>query len=206
MSQSFTIGITGGSGSGKTFFIRKLASLFQADQICLFSQDHYYFPKERQVKDDNGIENFDLPGAIDHIAFLADLRNLKSGKIVTRQEYTFNNSESIASEFTLVPSPIILVEGLFVFNQFELEKELDMRIFIEAKDHIKLSRRIHRDRIERGYDIDDVLYRFENHVMPVYETLIEPQREKADFIIPNHKSFDVAVEMIATALRAKISY
>lgn len=202
--MSFTIGITGGSGSGKTFFIRELSSHFKPAEICLLSQDHYYFPKENQTLDANGIENFDLPESIDHASFLKDLRELKSGREVVRQEYTFNNTSVVPAKIHMKPAPLILAEGLFVFNYQEVEKELDLKIFIEAKDHIKLSRRINRDQVERGYDLTDVLYRFENHVMPVYETLIEPQKHRADLIIPNHKSFDRALYLLVKALKAEI--
>jgi uridine kinase len=202
--MSYTIGITGGSGSGKTFFIRKLSSYFAQTEICLLSQDHYYFPKENQTVDQNGIENFDLPESIDHTSFLNDLRKLKAGSEVIKQEYTFNNTSVAPGKICLRPSPIILVEGLFIFNYAALEQELDLKIFIEAKDHIKLSRRINRDQVERGYDLRDVLYRFENHVMPIYETIIEPQKQRADLIIPNHQSFDNALHLLVTALKSEL--
>jgi uridine kinase len=202
--MSYTIGITGGSGSGKTFFIKKLSSFFAPTEICLLSQDHYYFPKENQKLDQNGIENFDLPEAIDHISFLRDLRKLKAGGEVIKQEYTFNNTAVTPEKISLQPAPIILVEGLFIFNYAALEQELDLRIFMEAKDHVKLSRRINRDQMERGYDLSDVLYRFENHVMPIYETIIEPQKHRADIIIPNHRSFDKALNMLVKALKTEV--
>jgi len=204
MVPAFTIGISGGSGSGKTFFIQKIASYFNTEEICLLSQDHYYFPKETQKLDENGIENFDLPESIDHTLFLEHLKSLRMGESVSKQEYTFNNSSAVPATITLRPAPILLVEGLFILNNSQVEQELDLKIFIEAKDHIKLSRRIARDKIERGYDLDDVLYRYENHVMPVYETLIEPQKSKADFIIPNHKSFDRAMDVLVTAFKEKL--
>jgi uridine kinase len=202
--MSYTIGITGGSGSGKTFFIKKLSSFFAPTEICLLSQDHYYFPKENQKLDQNGIENFDLPEAIDHVSFLRDLLKLKAGSEVIKQEYTFNNTAVTPEKISLQPAPIILVEGLFIFNYAALEQELDLRIFMEAKDHVKLSRRISRDRVERGYDLTDVLYRFENHVMPIYETIIEPQKHRADIIIPNHRSFDKALNMLVKALKTEV--
>jgi uridine kinase len=205
MCPAFTIGISGGSGSGKTFFIRKVASYFRSEDICLLSQDHYYFPKESQKLDDKGIENFDLPESIDHTLFIEHLKCLKNGKPISKEEYTFNKESPIPpATITLNPAPILLVEGLFILVNSEVEQELDLKIFIEAKDHVKLSRRIARDKIERGYDLDDVLYRFENHVMPVYETLIEPQKHKADFIIPNHKSFDKALDILVAGLKDKL--
>jgi uridine kinase len=82
---------------------------------------------------------------------------------------------------------------------------LDLKIFIEAKDYLKLSRRIRRDNEERGYDLDDVLYRYQFHVMPVYESLIEPLKHQADLIIPNNHHFENALEVLTWALKARIA-
>jgi uridine kinase len=98
-----------------------------------------------------------------------------------------------------------VVEGLFVQYFPEVAQELDLKIFIEAKTHLKLTRRIIRDNDERGYDLSDVLYRFQHHVMPVYETLISPLKDTADLIIPNNKSFDNALRIITWAIRFKLA-
>ncbi len=204
MRKPFTIGITGGSGSGKTFFIRKVESFFAPDEITLLSQDHYYHPRESQVTDHNGVRNFDLPEAIDNEHFLEDIRRLKRGETVTKQEYTFNNPAASPATLAFKPAPILIVEGLFIFSFPEIEKELDLKIFIEAKDYVKLSRRIIRDNEERGYDLADVLYRYQHHVMPVYESLIEPLKHHADLVIPNNKSFDRALEVLVDSMKARL--
>jgi uridine kinase len=193
MNRPFTIGITGGSGSGKTFFLQELSAMFKPEEICLISQDNYYKPREQQPIDENGVKNFDLPISIDHEAFLSDLLKLKSGQNVVKKEYTFNN-----------PSAILIVEGLFVQYFDEIAKEIDLKIFIEAKDHVKLGRRIKRDQVERGYDLDDVLYRYQYHVMPIFENQIEPLKHSADLIIPNNKHFKKALDLLSTYLKTKI--
>jgi uridine kinase len=104
---------------------------------------------------------------------------------------------------TFKPAPILLIEGLFVQYFEEIEQELDLRIFIEAKDHIKLGRRIRRDREERGYDVDDVLYRYEHHTMPVYDELIEPLKHNADLIIPNNNDFKAAVDVLVSFIKLR---
>ena len=188
----FTIGITGGSGSGKTYFLQGLSSHFKPEEICLISQDNYYKPLDQQPIDENGVENFDLPISIDRDAFQNDLLKLKSGQNVSKKEYTFNNNTAVPKLLQFNTAPILVVEGLFVQYFEEIDKELDLKIFIEAKDHIKIGRRIKRDQIARGYDIDDVLYRYQYHVMPVFETLIEPIKHRADLVIPNNSNFDRA--------------
>ena len=100
-------------------------------------------------------------------------------------------------------APVVVVEGIFVLYYPELTDLLDLKIFLDAKDHIKLKRRIIRDKVERGYDLDDVLYRYEMHVMPTYEKYIEPFKNEADLIIPNNHNFDRALDVIRTYLRSR---
>lgn len=205
MTKPFTIGITGGSGSGKTFFIKNLENRFTDTELCLISQDHYYHPREMQQHDERGIKNFDLPESIDHKQFQLDIQTLKRGEILKKKEYTFNNPNVTPKILEFKPAPVIIVEGLFVQYFPDLERELDLKIFIEAKDHVKLSRRIKRDNEERGYDLEDVLYRYENHVMPVYETLIKPLKHRADIVIPNNSNFNRALDFLTLAIKAKIA-
>jgi len=205
MKRAYTIGITGGSGSGKTFFLRGLSSQFTSDEICLLSQDNYYKPIQEQLRDENGIENFDLPEAIDRQAFHDDVAKLRAGTNVNRKEYTFNNSGAIPGVLHFRPAPLLIVEGLFVQYFEEIEMELDLKIFIEAKPHVKIARRIKRDQVERGYDINDVLYRYEFHVMPVYESLIEPLKHSADIIIPNNSNSSRALSVVVEFLKSKLA-
>jgi uridine kinase len=204
MNKPFTIGITGGSGSGKTFFLQGLSSLFRPEDICLISQDNYYKPRELQPIDENGIKNFDLPVSIDREAFLSDLLKLKAGQNVVKKEYTFNNPNAESHLLEFKSAPIIIVEGLFVQYFEEIAREIDLKIFIEAKDHVKLGRRIKRDQVERGYDLDDVLYRYQFHVMPIYESQIEPLKHYADLVIPNNSHFKRALDVLASFLKSKI--
>jgi uridine kinase len=205
MHKSYTIGITGGSGSGKTFFLNNLANHFDKDQICLLSQDHYYKARDLQYTDENGVKNFDLPTAIERERFHQDILKLKRGEAITIKEYTFNNPNAKPQLIEFKPTPILIIEGLFVQHFEEIRNELDLKIFIEAKDYIKLSRRIKRDNDERGYDFHDVLYRYQHHVMPIYETLIEPLKHRADLIIPNNHQFENALDIIVLALKAKLT-
>jgi uridine kinase len=205
MTKPFTIGITGGSGSGKTFFLKNLENRFTENQLCLISQDHYYHPRDMQQHDERGIKNFDLPESIDHRQFQLDIQTLKRGEILKKKEYVFNNPNVTPKMLEFKPAPVIIVEGLFVQYFTDIEQELDLKIFIEAKDHVKLSRRIKRDNEERGYDLEDVLYRYENHVMPVYETLIKPLKHRADIVIPNNSHFNRALDFLTLAIKAKIT-
>ena len=173
-------------------------------KICHISQDNYYKPIHQQVIDENGIENFDLPTSIDRETFHADLLKLKTWQNVEKKEHTFNNPQATPKMLEFKAAPILVVEGLFVQYFEEIEKELDLKLFIEAKDHLKLSRRIRRDKTERGYNIDAVLYQYQYHVMPVYDTLIKPLIHKADIVIPNDSNSEGALDLLVGFLKSKL--
>jgi uridine kinase len=197
IERPFIIGITGGSASGKTLFLSRLMEQFRTDDICLLSQDNYYRPIEHQTKDHNGIENFDLPGAIDDQA-------LRNGEVVSRVEYTFNNTEKVPDMLHFHPRKILVVEGIFVFHFPEVAQLLDLKIFIDARDKIKLKRRIKRDNEERGYDLQDVMYRWKYHVKPTYEEFIRPHKRSCDIVIPNNQHFEKGLDVIVSYLKNQI--
>jgi uridine kinase len=194
--KPLVIGITGGSGSGKTSFIRQIRDHFSVEELCVISQDDYYLPREEQQVDDAGVINFDLPKAIDKKAFIRDVKKLMEGKTVSRQEYTFNNAMATARELVLQPAPVILVEGLFVFHYKKMSRLLDLKVYLHAKENLKVIRRIKRDRVERNYPLEDVLYRYENHVLPTFERYIKPYMEDADIIINNNRQFNMGLDVI----------
>ncbi|WP_400193613.1 uridine kinase [Hymenobacter sp. B81] len=204
MQKPFIVGITGGSASGKTTFLRRLLSSFSEDEICLISQDNYYHPRESQQVDDQGVTNFDLPGSIDSAAYAADVLRISQGLEVRRPEYTFNNPGATPKELVFNPAPIVVVEGIFVFYFEEVAKLLDLKVYIDAREHVKVLRRIVRDRDERGYDLEDVLYRYTHHVAPTYEKYIKPFKHDADLIIPNNRHFDRGLDVLVSFLKTKV--
>ena len=205
MKAPYLVGITGGSASGKTTFLRRLLAAFPERDICLISQDNYYHPRDQQFRDEQGIENFDLPSSIDSLAYAADVRQLRAGQEVRRKEYTFNNPNIVPAELVFRPAPIVVVEGIFVFYFEEIAKLLDLKVYIDAQEHVKLHRRIVRDRDERGYGLDDVLYRYTNHVAPTYEKYIQPFKDDADIIIPNNRHFENGLAVLTGFLKNKVA-
>ena len=204
MAKTYVIGITGGSGSGKTSFIKSLRQNFSEKEICIVSQDDYYLTKEFQKKDKNGIENFDRPGSIDKKAFTKDVLALIAGKKVTRPEYTFNNENAVPSLLVFEPAKILIVEGLFIFHYKKIKKLLDLKVFVQAKDNLKVIRRISRDKLERNYPLDDVLYRYQHHVYPAFEKYILPYKDKADVVINNNSDFAAGLNVFEGFLKNKL--
>lgn len=202
--KPYIVGITGGSASGKTLFLKKLMNSFSANEVCLVSQDHYYKEREHQPVDDQGVKNFDTPMSINADHFAADISRLLKGESVEKLEYTFNNPNVVPGKVVFNPAPVIIVEGIFVFYYPEVANLIDLKVFIDAAEHIKLKRRIIRDKVERGYDLDDVLYRYEKHVAPTFEKYIKPFMYDADLIVPNHHHFEKALEVLVSFLRNKL--
>lgn len=203
-SRTFIIGISGGSGSGKTSFIKDLKINFTDEEMCFLSQDEYYKPRESQSRDENGVCNFDLPDSIDQDEFYFDLVKLMNGLEVQKEKYTFNNSKANPEILGFKPAPIIIVEGLFVFQNLRVYDLLDLKILLHASDTQKIIRRIKRDRVERNYPLEDVLYRYENHVLPSFESFIQPYFNKVDIIINNNKSYHNGKEMLISFLHTKL--
>lgn len=194
--KPYIIGITGGSGSGKTSFIKQLRARYTHDQVCIISQDDFYFPLEKQKKDTKGIVNFDLPNSIDQRKLFTVLQDLIKGKVVKLKEYTFNTSNKKASMHIIKPAPVILVEGLFVFHNRALNDLLDLKIFIEAKENLKVIRRIKRDQIERELPLERVLYQYEKHVLPAFEKFILPHKDEVDIVINNNAHFENGLKVV----------
>jgi uridine kinase len=201
--KPYIIGVSGGSGSGKTRIIHELRSAFAERDLCIISQDEYYRPREEQVWDNAGYQNFDLPTSIDHKAFITDIRTLIKGQEVHKQQYIFNNPKKTPDILIYRPAPVLLIEGLFVFHFAAIRHLLDLKVFIDAEDVIKLKRRIVRDAGERNYPLEDVLHRYEYHVLPAYRSYIEPFRREADIVVNNHSTYDAAIDMLAALITVK---
>ena len=209
MNKPFIIGIAGGSGSGKTFFLKCFLKHFSHDEVSLVSQDDYYFPVPPGMSaEENKLFNFDLPDTIDHQHFEDDINSLLQGRSITKKEYTFNNPSAIPKMLEIKSAPIIIVEGLFILYFRKLSALLDMKIFIDADDDVALQRRLKRDLLERGYSHDDVMYKWVNHVVPAYKEYLLPYKDECDQIITNntHVADDIicVTEDISKELREKV--
>ena len=209
MNKPFVIGIAGGSGSGKTFFLKCFLEHFKPEEVCLVSQDDYYIPvAHNMTPEEIALYNFDLPSTIDNEHFLDDIQKLMRYETVHKLEYTFNNINAVPKTLEVKPAPIIIVEGLFILHFKAIADLFDMRIFIEADNEVALQRRLKRDLLERGYSNEDVHYRWINHVQPAYKKYLLPYRAHCHKLVINNTQFaDEIIKItdeISQELREKV--
>lgn len=199
----FIIGITGGSGVGKTTLIQKLHEKFP-DKLTTFSLDNYYKPKSLQALDKNGIVNFDLPTALDTKRMNADLTNLLNDLPIEQKVYGFNNPANNENNQILSPKSIILIEGLFVMYYPFIKQMLDYSVYITVSEKEQLERRLKRDISERNYSEEDIMYQWTNHVLPSYTNYIKPVKGEAHLIIKNNEGFDDNIHTLMHLIHQKI--
>lgn len=194
------IGICGGSGSGKTTLLRRISEEFARCKPTVFSMDNYYLPIEKQSRDAQGKVNFDLPTALNKEKLVRDFLALKRGESIEVKEYHFNAPPEKNVLITLEPSELIIIEGLFLFEYEEIKKELDYSIFVHVDLDVQLDRRLYRDQETRGYSHQDIMYQWNNHVLPCYQKFLLPYVDEADFKFNNDHQSDVEFERLMLEL------
>ena len=198
------VGICGGSGSGKTTLLKRLCEHYAHLKPSVFSMDNYYFPIEQQLKDAEGVYNFDLPTALDEEKLVRDLRKLVSGEQILVKEYHFNSPPDKHILLTISPSELIIVEGLFLFHYPAVRELLDFTIFINVDPLIQLDRRLYRDQETRGYTREAILYQWENHVIPCFSNYLLPYKNDADFQFRNDSKSEEDFETLTQKLSLKM--
>jgi len=184
---------------GKTTLINLIKQEL-GDTITVFNLDNYYLPKDQQVRDENGVINFDLPSALDTERIKNDLQKLRNGESIEQEVYVFNNPNKDRKKITLEPSSILIIEGLFVMHYDFVREQLDYSVYISAPQDLQLRRRLKRDMEERNYTKEDILYQWNKHVLPSYESFLLPYKEKADLIINNAEEFDSNVKVLLNVI------
>jgi len=155
--------------------------------------------------DDKGVQNFDIPEAFDHPAYIAHVRDLKGGIAISKQEYTFHKPGVQPRILTLHPTPVIVLEGIFSLHYEEMRNLIDLKIYIDADPAARFNRRIARDLDERGLDRNDVEYRWNNHISPRFERDSITYKASADIIIQNNTSYIQGLNVISAYLRSLLN-
>jgi len=200
----FLVGLTGPSASGKSHLIALLQQELK-EELCVLSQDMYYFPRELQKKDEKGYENFDVPEAIDQMLFMEHLHELLKGNSIQQKVYTYNRKEGQSDFLEVASAPIVLVEGIFIPAMPVLDELLQYRIYMDAPHELRFQRRLHRDQKERGYSAEEIQYRYQMHTEHAVEVFLEPWRHKADLLIENTGELSPDAVTLASFFRGKIT-
>jgi uridine kinase len=204
MSSSLVVGIAGGTASGKTTVARKIHEALSPSRVVLIDQDAYYKDLKHLSLDERREVNFDHPDAFDTELLVHHLRTLKAGVPIKKPLYDFVTSMRKPEVVELNPADIILIEGILVLHIEAVRKELDLRIFVDAEDDVRIIRRLTRDIKERGRDFDHVVAQYFRHVRPMHMGFVEPSKRWADIIVPHGGNNETAIDMLVGALRARM--
>ncbi len=195
------IGIAGGTGSGKTTVVDKIAKVFGKNEVVVIPQDSYYKDKSYLPLEERLEQNFDHPDSIDFELLVNQINELRNGKEVDQPVYSYLTcSRSLTEKIKVKPSRVIIIEGILIFTCKELRDCMDIKVFVDADADDRLCRVITRDNIERGRTIEKVLERYEKTVKPMHLQFIEPSKRYADIIIPQGGHNQVAIGILLATI------
>jgi len=198
------IGIGGGTGSGKTTVVNQIISEFPKGEVQVISQDSYYKDTSHLSFEDRCKINFDHPQSIDFQLLETHLKDLKKGKSINQQVYSFKTHNRTGDTTLTEPKKVIIVEGILILSNTQLRTILDVKIFVHADSDERLIRRLKRDMAERGRDLDEVLDRYQTTLKPMHQQFIEPMKAYADIIIPNNNYNSVAVNVVKSIINDQL--
>ncbi|XP_027918209.1 uridine kinase-like protein 1, chloroplastic [Vigna unguiculata] len=203
--QPFIIGVSGGTASGKTTVCDIIVQQLQDHRVVLLSQDSFYRGLTNEELKRVHEYNFDHPNAFDTDQLVETLGQLKSGQSVQIPIYDFKlHQRSNDRSRQVNGSDVIIMEGILVFHEQRVRNMMNMKIFVDADPDVRLARRIKRDTVERGRDVQSVLEQYAKFVKPAYEDFILPSKKYADIIIPRGGENGVAIDLIVQHIRTKL--
>ncbi|HEX9974611.1 MAG TPA: uridine kinase [bacterium] len=205
MKPHILIGIAGGSGSGKTLVARRIFDELGLDKVIIIQQDSYYRDLGHLSLEERKKQNFDHPDSFDHEFLIRQLKDLLAGKSVDQPVYDYaihsrrNETKRIGEHI------VIVLEGILILHDPELRKLMDIKVYVDTDDDVRLIRRIRRDVNERGRSLDSILDQYENSVRPMQLQFIEPTKRYADIIIPEGGYNLVAIDLLKTKVQALLA-
>lgn len=201
--KTIVIGITGGSGSGKTTVVKKILDFFPGNEVAVISQDAYYRDNSHLSLEERRKINFDHPNSIEFELLVQHIEALKKGQAIEEPTYDYVSSTRQQATTRIEPRHIVIVEGILLFTDAQIRHLCNIKVYVDADSDDRLIRIIERDMLERGRSAQDVINRYQI-VKAMHEQFIEPTKRFADLIIPqggeNHIAIDVLVSMIQQKL------
>ncbi|HMQ04672.1 MAG TPA: uridine kinase [Pyrinomonadaceae bacterium] len=198
------IGICGGTGSGKTTIAKKIVGSVGAESVVLIEQDSYYRNLSDMPLDERHQANFDHPDSIDSDMLVNHIMRLKQGLPVEMPLYDFVTHTRSDRIEVIEPKPVVIVEGILIFAEPRVLDLLDVRVFVDTPDDIRLMRRLRRDINERGRTFDRTLDQYERTIRPMHFEFVEPSKRHADIIIPEGSNTGVTVDFLCSMVREKL--
>jgi len=195
------IGIAGGTGSGKTTLAKKIQSSL-GPNVVLVEQDCYYKDLSHLPFEERGNTNFDHPNSIDFNRLCQDILALKNGDSIQKPIYSFSTHTRLPEDVEVTPADIIIIEGILIFTDQRMRDLLDLKIYVQTDDDVRILRRIERDMRERDRDFQSILSQYLTTVKPMHNQFVEPSKHYADVIIPGHADTSAAVNLILDGLRS----
>lgn len=201
----FTIGIAGGTGSGKTTVVRKILEKIPRDRVALVPQDSYYKDNSHLPLEERQKINFDHPDSVEFDLLTKHIKMLKTGKPVEQPIYSYLTCTRSEESIPVAPKEVIILEGILIYTHMPLVNEIDIKVFVDADSDDRLGRVIERDIMERGRDVRKVLDRYEQTVKPMHLQFIEPSKRYADIIVPQGGMNEVAISILLNTIEKKLS-
>jgi uridine kinase len=197
--RPFTIGIAGGSGSGKTSLARTLVEMLGPRQCAWLDHDSYYRDLAHLSPAERAAINFDHPDSLDNALLAGHVRELRAGRAVERPCYDFATHARKATTTHIDPRPLVVCEGILLLAVPELADSFDLRVFVDTPADVRILRRLQRDIAERGRTVESVARQYMETVRPMHERFVEPARATADLVLDwRHEPKQWAVTVIAT--------
>jgi uridine kinase len=200
--MSVVIGLAGGSGSGKTTVQRRILERYGPGRIALLDHDAYYRDLADRSLEERARFNFDHPDALETGLMVEHLDALLARQPVEKPTYDFATHRRREETVRVEPRPVIVVEGILVLAEPALRERMDIKLFVDAADDLRLMRRIERDLHERGRTLDAVLEQYRRTVRPMHQEFVEPSKRHADVIIPRGGRNEVAIAMVLARVQS----
>jgi uridine kinase len=199
------IGICGGTGSGKTTIARAIVETVGAQNVVLVEQDSYYRNLADMPLDERHQANFDHPDSIDSDMLVNHIMRLKQGLSVEMPLYDFVTHTRSDRIEVIEPRPVVIVEGILIFAEPRVLDLLDVRVFVDTPDDVRLMRRLRRDIHERGRTFERTLEQYERTIRPMHFEFVEPSKRHADIIIPEGSNTGITVKFLCSMVREKLA-
>ena len=204
MGDVITIGIAGGTGSGKTTITRRLLQRFP-DSVSVVYHDNYYKAHNDMTYEQRSHLNYDCPDAFDTELLLRDLAALRRGEEIRCPVYDYTVHNRSEKTVLVKPAPVVIVEGILIFEDRRICDLLDIKIFVDTDADVRILRRIVRDVRDRGRSLESVVDQYLTTVKPMHEMYVEPSKRNADIIIPEGGHNLVAMDMLIERINAHVN-